>query len=183
MHKIFEDYQRFTKTTAVYPDKHTKVYLTLGMCDEAGELLEKVAWVGPKFSARSKAEVLAEAGDVLWYIARFTDEQGICLGHLYDTRTYDGPATLEGAAMVVSIELARIAGRVKKELRDGDNWTDEQRSKAELTIMLALRNTMGALDAMVRGLTETLADVAAANQAKLSDRRDRGVIKGDGDHR
>jgi NTP pyrophosphatase (non-canonical NTP hydrolase) len=182
MHKTFEEYQQFTRTTAVYPEAHTQPYLALGMCDEVGELLEKIEWLDTS-RPPNKSTILAEAGDVLWYIARFSDHAGLCLGHLYDKKCYDGPATLQGAAVELAVNVAAIAGRTKKELRDGAGWNDDQRTRNEQRVADALKHAMGALEAVVRGLGDTLPQVAFQNQQKLTDRRERGVIKGDGDNR
>jgi hypothetical protein len=183
MHKAFEEYQLFTKTTAVYPEKHSQPYLSLGMCDESGELLEKIEWLSTHNQASNRKAILAEAGDVMWYIARFSEHEGICLGYLYDHRVYNGVATLQGAAVELSINVAAVAGRVKKRMRDGEGWTLEQHEAVKLKIIEALKNAVGSIECIARALDKTLVDVMLDNQNKLSDRRERGVIKGDGDNR
>lgn len=72
---IFDDYQDFTDTTAIYPEDGALEYLVLGLLSEAGEIAGKL-----KKSIRDGVELdndafMAEVGDCLWYIARIAAEQ------------------------------------------------------------------------------------------------------------
>ncbi len=71
----FDDYQKKTGETAVYPEENAIEYLALGLNGEAGEVAEKV-----KKSIRDDKElgddIRDEIGDCLWYIARLLDELG-----------------------------------------------------------------------------------------------------------
>lgn len=69
-------YQEWTRTTAIYPGTKAIEYLALGLTSEAGEVAGKVkkyirdlAW--------DKAAVIAELGDVFWYLARMCDEMNV----------------------------------------------------------------------------------------------------------
>jgi len=68
------DYQSFTKTTAVYPKEKALEYLSLGLVSEAGEVAGKLKKVIRDGSALDRSAFLKEIGDVLWYCARLTDE-------------------------------------------------------------------------------------------------------------
>lgn len=80
----FEEYQKQSRTTAVYPQAGENfVYPTLGLAGEAGEVAEKV-----KKSLRDhdgviddprKRELAKELGDVLWYLAQLATELGLSL--------------------------------------------------------------------------------------------------------
>lgn len=98
------EYQSRADETAIYPGKGTPlglIYCALGM-GEAGEVqgsLKKairddgmvpsaesglsdpydiyVEWMGP--SMRRKADLMKEAGDLLWYLANFAAELGVSL--------------------------------------------------------------------------------------------------------
>lgn len=81
------DYQDFTRTTALYPGATNRtpeaiVYCALGLAGEAGEVsekLKKLIRAGGGFDALKdimpyRDELLKEIGDVLWYCARLSDE-------------------------------------------------------------------------------------------------------------
>lgn len=89
----FDEYQDFTRATAIFPDNSGIVYCALKLNGEAGEVAEKVG----KF-ARDKARGLSndafyshpdnpetidalvlELGDVLWYVAQLADQMGVPL--------------------------------------------------------------------------------------------------------
>jgi NTP pyrophosphatase (non-canonical NTP hydrolase) len=77
----FTEYQVITASTAIYPGQGTSLglsYVTLGLVGEAGEIANKVKKVlrddGGIVSEEKREAVLAELGDVLWYLARLADE-------------------------------------------------------------------------------------------------------------
>lgn len=89
----FTEYQQSTRATAIYPgatlgDLDAVAYLTLGLTGEAGEIANKVKKVirdgGGIISDDRRGEVVKEIGDVLWYLARLTDELGFYLEDIAD---------------------------------------------------------------------------------------------------
>ena len=72
------DYQDFTRTTAIYPKIKAKEYTLLGLSGEVGEVC-----IAAKKEIRDNAppspNMTKELGDVLWYLARVADEYGITL--------------------------------------------------------------------------------------------------------
>lgn len=70
------DYAAFTRTTAVYPPEHAVPYLALGLSSEAGEVAGKVKKT-IRGDAPNPAALIAELGDVLWYLTRLIDELGL----------------------------------------------------------------------------------------------------------
>ena len=68
-----DDYQMFASTTAKYPKESGLVYTVLGMASEAGEVAGKLKKAirdeAGEITAERKAVLLAELGDVLWYVA------------------------------------------------------------------------------------------------------------------
>jgi NTP pyrophosphatase (non-canonical NTP hydrolase) len=89
----FEVYQLNTAKTAVYPDagEGTLIavnYATIGLSNEAGEVLGKVkkAWRDDDMQVTEarKEAILDELGDVLWYMARVADELGVSLQQVAD---------------------------------------------------------------------------------------------------
>lgn len=78
------DYQKIAVSTAIYPKEYSVMYLSLGMCGEAGEVAEKVKKIyrdkQGKLSDDDKTALIKELGDVCWYIANIADELGVNLG-------------------------------------------------------------------------------------------------------
>ena len=69
-HTQFDEYQKWTRTTAAYPDEHAVNYCALGLGSEVGEvqgLIKKVIrdnhniWTGAKVT-----DLIKELGDVIW---------------------------------------------------------------------------------------------------------------------
>lgn len=97
---LFDDYQAFTRTTAIYPghgegSAEARIYCLMGLCGESGELAEKVKKIvrGGGFDAVTDldldqerlAEIKKELGDCVWYAARLADELGLKLSDVAAT--------------------------------------------------------------------------------------------------
>ena len=85
----FNDYQEQTALTAKYPKEQAINYCTLGLVGEAGEIANKVKKVirdNRPVDEAFVADMKAEIGDVLWYVARLAAELGISLE---DVATYN----------------------------------------------------------------------------------------------
>lgn len=76
------DYQDATRETAIYPEAGTGsilalAYVGLGL-GEAGEIQGKIKKIlrdsNGQVSKKAKEAILAEAGDLVWYLARLFDE-------------------------------------------------------------------------------------------------------------
>lgn len=92
----FVDYEIATRSTAVYPEAESGSYnalqyLVLGLTSEAGEVAGKLkkVWRDSEgvMTPETETAIVAELGDILWYLARFADELGynleeIALGNL-----------------------------------------------------------------------------------------------------
>lgn len=171
----FDDYQRWTESTAVYPREFSNMYLGLGLGDEAGELLEKVTETEGEVVV---AGVLGEVGDVMWYLGQLLLHRGHKLGDTWArsrqlVNVVD--ATLSANAIAASIAAGKIQGRLKKELRD--------QCDVEATILLESAMIVRQLEAICRAFGTSLVEVLVLNQRKLSARKEAGTIKGDGDGR
>ena len=70
------DYQKSAYETAVYPAFMGIAYTALGLTGEAGEVAEKVKKMirDSKSLEESRAGIIAELGDVLWYVAALAKE-------------------------------------------------------------------------------------------------------------
>jgi len=80
----FEEYQKLSRKTAIYPDKDNNfIYPTLGLAGETGEIAEKIKKVlrdnnGVVDNSR-RQEIMKELGDVLWYLSQIATELGLSL--------------------------------------------------------------------------------------------------------
>jgi NTP pyrophosphatase (non-canonical NTP hydrolase) len=80
-------YQEQTRLTAKYPKEKGLEYCTLGLVGEAGEIANKVKKVirdNRPVDDAFKADLKAEIGDCLWYVARLADDLGISLQEVAD---------------------------------------------------------------------------------------------------
>ena len=86
----FEEYQKLSRKTAIYPDKGNNfIYPTLGLTGEAGEVAEKIKKVlrddkGIIDDSR-KQEIKKELGDVLWYLSQIATELHLSLNDVADS--------------------------------------------------------------------------------------------------
>ena len=86
----FDRYQEKASSTAVYPDKGRNfIYPTLGLADEAGEVVGKIKKVirdnAGVISPEQRDEIKKELGDVLWYLSQLSQELGIKLSDVAQT--------------------------------------------------------------------------------------------------
>lgn len=68
-----QNYQIWTRNTAIYPKEQAIKYLALGLCSEAGEVAGKVKKM-IRDGGVNVEDTLDEIGDVFWYLARLCDE-------------------------------------------------------------------------------------------------------------
>ncbi len=76
-------YERACESTAIYPGKGEApglIYTALGLAGESGEFADKVKKLlrdaDGKVSEERRSAMIAELGDVLWYVARAASELG-----------------------------------------------------------------------------------------------------------
>ena len=86
-------------------------------------------------------------------------------------------------ALGLSGEAGEVAGKVKKQIRDGKDWTGEEREEQRQKIVDELGDVLWYAAALAHELGITLADAMARNINKLQDRKRRGVLSGSGDAR
>ena len=76
----FEEYQKEAQKTALYPEAYRLVSPALGLAGDAGELANEVKQVlrdhGGRLSEEAREAILAELGDVLWYVAQVATDLG-----------------------------------------------------------------------------------------------------------
>lgn len=83
----FEEYQKQSRKTAIYPRAgNNYIYPTLGLANEAGEVVGKVKKVirdkNEIMDEEEKTAIAKELGDVLWYIAQIATELNLSLDEI-----------------------------------------------------------------------------------------------------
>jgi len=80
------EYQRFSRRTAAYPREAWLAYPALGLAGEAGEVADHAKKAirddGGRITGERRAEMAAELGDVLWYVAQLASELGLELDEI-----------------------------------------------------------------------------------------------------
>jgi len=74
--KLIDEYQIWSRSTAIYPENEALQYLALGLCSEAGEVAGKIK----KFirdGGFSSEALEKELSDVFWYLVRLADTLGV----------------------------------------------------------------------------------------------------------
>lgn len=174
-------YQAEALTTAVYPLERELDYTILGLCSEVADVAELV-WI---FTLPSP-EMKSELGDCYWYVAAVADAIHEPLQQVWEARdearyenhNYGDVTGFLTAELVV--QSGRLAGLLKKSIRDDDGVVSSE-SRASMitslaTVMILLNKLSEAVDTTAHGVTQ-------ANLNKLADRKQRGMLRGSGDHR
>ena len=88
MKLTFDAYQEMASDTAVYPERHKVVYPIIGLVGEAGELANKIKKVlrdkDGVIDDDARQALVAELGDVLWYLSAVATDLGVHLRHVAD---------------------------------------------------------------------------------------------------
>ena len=171
---VLKEYREFTRTTAIYPGEKGLLYCTLGLQNEVGELIDKMM----NHNESLQQEFSGEAGDILWYITRLADELGIniedIVPDIFDTKI--GKSQFVMLVFRLEENIGDLYGLLKKSVR-GDKELDKKTIEERMcAIIFTFQVILSMFDL-------TLRDIVKQNMEKLSSRKERGKIKGDGDHR
>ena len=83
MIETFNEYQKATSETAIYPKDKAIEYLLLGLCSEAGECAGKYKKIlrdnDGVVTPEKRAELIFELGDVKWHISELANTLGTTL--------------------------------------------------------------------------------------------------------
>ena len=201
----FKEYQQGALETAQFPTiGHRVVYPVVGLCGEAGELLEQIKKMYRDDDGVMTAErfelIKKELGDILWYVVIAAHEFHVAGEHLLGgyavlndfqlgvvTEVVPGETFAVSAYPRLSYALrlmkraAEVGYLVDASIlapqRYAVNPTLRDRVAHDLTHVMRLLALIG------DDMSLPLADVAAANLEKLASRKDRGKIGGSGDNR
>ena len=77
----FDDYQKATSDTAIYPTTTAILYPALGLSGEAGEVANKVKKI-VRDKELDREGIAAELGDCLWYIAALCRDLNVNMGEV-----------------------------------------------------------------------------------------------------
>ena len=82
----FDEYQKKTRETSIYPKEVAVVYPALGLNGEAGEVAEQVKKAirddGGVYTDDRLDKLHKELGDVLWYVSETATDLGLSLGDI-----------------------------------------------------------------------------------------------------
>jgi NTP pyrophosphatase (non-canonical NTP hydrolase) len=96
---------------------------------------------------------------------------------------YPEERAIEYVALGLASEAGEVAGKVKKAIRDGKNWTGEQREDARQAVLGELGDVLWYVSELARQLDCPLERVMQHNVDKLESRQQRGTLTGNGDNR
>jgi NTP pyrophosphatase (non-canonical NTP hydrolase) len=151
----YEEYKEKVSEFNKYPEERMLACLVTGIVSEILEYIEATKNYQTNFSAENVNNVLAEAGDITWYISQLDNLLELGLTH----DEYSEAMTQEAV-----LRLAKsMCDYVHKGYRDN--------SKREFPDLSVLLDTIASEKIMKN------------NFYKLQSRYDRGVIGGDGDAR
>jgi hypothetical protein len=173
------EYQTGAVNLAIYPG--TLVYPTLGLCGEVGELIAAVS-VNLKMGGNLD-NVKKEIGDVLWYVANVAEDMDTLFSEVMGRKNFEEGTEgwyVDKAINELPIQAGIVAENMKKAIRDNDGDVSYNRGH---NILEALRLLVTWLERLCSCYGSTLEECARLNLDKLRSRTERGVIKGDGDHR
>lgn len=182
----FKDYQEQASKTALYKKETALEYTILGLVNEAGEVADaykQILKAGQ--NSQSALNLAKESGDCLWYLSQVVRELGLeidvelsALTEKYADSVND-ETSLQIAILSLVFESGEVAGIYKKVLRGDKSLDDSNKAK----ILNRCNDVLWSLYLIVKWVGYDLNTIAEMNIAKLNDRLNRGVIKGDGDNR
>lgn len=203
-------YADFTVSTAKYPTEIAQLagnvsaavlYTSIGLSNEVGELAElfDAEALREEFRAERYRKAWGELGDVQWYAARLCAEMPEL--PTFESMVQVAMQRLDAQEMrelrVSGFDLqsalcahsGRVLGVVKKMMRDGADWSAEKRAEKiaelheHLQAVVSVSVEFAERTGPLVGCDGGYSNVLRSNADKLSDRKERGVLKGDGDNR
>lgn len=176
MEQFLKNYSREAMGTAIYPNVGNNLhYATMAVMDEWGEVAEMVIGKTDPFTEK---QLKHEIGDLYWETNALIFEMGL---NFSDSIFESGDMFVVGdhpTELIINAGLliSKTMGRLKKVERDGDT---SQLIKANIFLVQYL----AMLNKLVYFYGFELEDILQMNLDKLSDRKDRDVLGGDGDDR
>jgi len=184
---LFE-YQELAKSTAIYPRDKAMLYPALGLIGECGEVAEKIKKVirddDGVITPKRREAIMKELGDCCWYVANICSDTELPLGMIYEDRDTAMEKSIRLLEMPkVVLLMSKSVALVADELRVKYYNSRQQLYRCPHAMMSQISNVLMHIEALAILCGFTLEDICSANIDKLLDRKDRGVLKGDGDSR
>ena len=190
-----DDYAKTARSTAFYPEAASFVYPVLGLAGEYGETLDEMfQGVGLKVPIK-RSTLVAELGDVLWYVTNTALDLGFTMENLTDIVTGGlrcetfmdlafqrlHPRDTRTAYLKATVYIGQLAEIAKKGIRDGygKNLSVAKRAVA----VTALAQLLVCLCEICEQNKICLGEVAEENNKKLTSRQARDKLQGDGNDR
>lgn len=99
------------------------------------------------------------------------------------TAIYPAERGVEYVALGLASEAGEVAGKIKKQIRDGRDWNGEQREEMRQKILAELGDVLWYCAELATVYNVQLSEVLGANVAKLRGRQQAGTLGGNGDNR
>lgn len=192
---LIDQYVKTARSTAIYPESARFFYPVLGLAGEFGEAVDETFQGHGLKIQTPRRRIVAEFGDVLWYVTNIALDLGFDFHDLTDLMTGGlrcdtfedlcfqrlRPRDHRSPYLKATIAIGQIAEVAKKGLRDGYG-TDLSTAKRAVVVS-ALTEILRCLCEIAETKGICLGEIAKSNNDKLTSRKQRGKIKGDGDDR
>lgn len=187
-----EEYQEKAITTAQFDEFIGDAYLSLGLCGEVAEAIEKAEEFQMNGTNKElKADVIKEFGDVMWYCAVWMHRHGFKFDALLlDNFEEESLCELDFEYIILAMikQAGEVAEATKKAYRD--SFTSMQNGCFPLDKKERIRLAIHKVVSCIRYLSNMAQTedfnfdlVLERNIEKLFSRKERGKITGDGDNR
>tara|TARA_R110000824_G_scaffold8450_4_gene38498 strand:+ start:2957 stop:3490 length:534 start_codon:yes stop_codon:yes gene_type:complete len=153
------------------------LYSVVGVIDECGEIAGKIKKLhrdfGGEISDEWSEDISKEIGDVLWYIAEIASIKGWNLSEIDEVNCH-----LEGYCNCKDISDALMqSNKATCLLMSGVQSSNDLETRIAMALLIIY------LEKMSNFVGKTLMDIMDINIKKVESRRERNVIKGNGDNR
>jgi NTP pyrophosphatase (non-canonical NTP hydrolase) len=166
------EYESFQKRSCLRADGFSSVYYTLGLVEEAAEVMEVVR------TESSVIDVVKECGDVLWYATGLLRNFNLSLESFTGSSFSTLQADDENPEINLMLTVGALAGRIKKFERG-----DYDERKLEECVQQLVPKVFSSLQTILAGSGQSLQHAAECNVNKIEKRLKTGSIMGDGSNR